>query len=207
MTTSGFFRVIDHDRAGEERRLDRRRRRARRSTRLQTGGPGTGPTTLLLIDPDHPGQLTARSNRGWGRLLARLLAPTLDRQLAQGRPSESSHLSAVRAQALVSPAVRCTLAENWESLVVQAHTPPALRDSRVPINRAGIIACEPEIQALLDALLAPLPVPARGVAMASWLLADGAGPVYDPRYSADLGRVVREATTRLDPSVTLAGSR
>jgi hypothetical protein len=174
--------------------------------RLQTDGPGTGTTTLLLIDPDHPG-LTARSNRRWGRLLARLLGPTLDRRLAQGLPSESSHLSAVRAQVLVSPAVRCALAQNWESLLVQARTPPVMRDPRVPVNRDGIIACEPDIRALLDALLAPLPVPARGVAVASWLLADGAGPVYDRRHSADLGTAVREATAQLDPSVTLVGSR
>jgi len=175
--------------------------------RLRSEGPATGPTTLLLIDPDHPGPLTARSNRRWGRLLARLLAPTLDRRLAQGRPSESSHLSAVRAQVLVSPAVRCALAQNWESLMVQARTPPAMRDPRVPVNRDAIIAGELDIRALLDALLASLPVPARGVAMASRLLADGAGPVYDRRHSADLGTAVREATAQLHPSVSLVGSR
>jgi hypothetical protein len=174
---------------------------------LPTEGPGTGLTTLLLIDPDHPGPLTARPNRRWGRLLARWLAPALDRRLAQGHPSESSHLSAVRAQVLVSPARRCALAQNWESLLVQARTPPVMRDPRVPVNRKGIIACEPDIRALLDALQAPLPVPARGVAMASLLLAHGAGPVYDRRPSADLGTAVREATAQLDPSVSLVGSR
>ena len=108
---------------------------------------------------------------------------------------------------LVSPAQRGALAQNWESLLVQARRPPVTRDPRVPINRKGIIASEPDIRALLDALSTPLPVPARGVAMASWLLADGAGPVYDRRPSADLGTAVREASAQLDPSATLVGSR
>ncbi len=168
-------------------------------------GPRRRPRgqTLLLLDPDDPQQLTARSNRRWGRLVARLLAPSLDRQLAQGRSSESSRLLAVRAHLLVSPAVRHALARNWEDLLVRARTPPVPRDPRVPINRHSIVASEPEIREIGHALLAPLPVAARGVAMASRLLSDGRGPLYDRRRSADVSSAVRSVIAELDPSVSL----
>jgi hypothetical protein len=207
VTTAGFFRVIAHDSTGEERRSDRRQRRqARRSMRLQPEGPSTGPTTLLLIDPHDPQQLTARFNRRWARLFARLLASSLDRQLAQGRSPESNRLLAARAQVLVSPTMRRALAQNWANLLVQARIPPVVRDPRVPLNRDYIIAREPDIQQMLNALLAPLPAQARGAAMASWLLSDGTGPLYDRRRSADLGIALRESIAQLDPSVCLAPS-
>jgi hypothetical protein len=55
-----------------------------------------------------------------------------------------------------------------------------VREEAVPICHDRVITSEFEIREMLDALpMAPLPVPARGVAMASWLLIDGAGPVYN----------------------------
>jgi hypothetical protein len=102
--------------------------------------------------------------------------------------------------------MRLALAENWTNLVRQARTPRAVRDPRVPFNRGSVLACESLIHEMLDALLAPLPLPARGAAMASRLLSDGSGPVYDGRRSADLGVALRHAIAHLDPSVALASS-
>jgi hypothetical protein len=168
--------------------------------RLHPEGPNTGPTTLLLLGPSEPQQLTIRINRGWARIVARLLAPSLDRQLAQGCSPESSRLLAARAQVLVSPAMRLALAQDWENLLVQAHRPPAMRDPRVPLNRDCIVAYESEILEMLNALVAPLPAPARGTAMVSWLLSDGTGPLYGRRRSTELGTALREAMAQLDPS-------
>jgi len=171
--------------------------------RVELEGEGQKAVTLLLIDPDDPWQLTALSHRRWVHVVARLLASTLDYQLAEGRSPESHRLLAARAHVLVSPVRRRELVDSWENLLIQARRSPVMRDPRVPFNRQAIIECESDIQEMLKALLTPLPVPARGTAMASWLLRDGAGPIYNRRRSGDLGITLRETITQLDASVSL----
>jgi len=78
-----------------------------------------------------------------------------------------------------------------------------MRDPRVTLNRDCIVACEPDIREMLNALRDPLPISARGGAMVSWLLSDGTGPIYNRRRSAELGTAINEATAQLDPSVCL----
>ncbi len=170
--------------------------------RLQTEAADRG-RTLLLFDPTTSGRLTARIDRRWARLVARVLAPCLDRRLAQGRPPESGLLLAARAHLLVSPAMRLALAHQWESLVVQARTPPVPRDPRVPVNRDAILACRSDIEEMVNAVSAPRPTPARGLAMVSRLLTDGTGPLYRRCTSVELGAAIRETTAQLDPSLSL----
>lgn len=122
--------------------------------------------------------------------MARLLGPGLDHRLAVGRPPESRRLLAARAQVLVAPATRLTLAHQWIDLLAQARAPRAGRDPRVPVNRAGLVANEPEIRALLDVLASPAPVPVRGIASMSRLLTDGSGPVYLPQPADGLREVL-----------------
>ncbi len=165
----------------------------------------SGEATLLLTDPRRR-RLSARLSRRRTRLLARLLAPTLDRHLAKGEAPESALLLAARAQMLVAPETRRALAEGWQDVLTQAHQPTVTGDRRVPVNRDSVIACEAHMRAMVDALVVPLPVPARGAAMASWLLSDGAGPVYDRRRSSELDGAVRETIAQLDPWADLASS-
>jgi len=54
------------------------------------------------------------------------------------------------------------------------------------------VANDPEIRALLDVLVAGIPVHVRGIAVMSWLLADGAGPLYNRQCSNDLHKVLLE---------------
>ncbi len=152
---------------------------------------------MLVYRDEFPYRLTSRSNRRWWRMISQLLAPWLDHQLALGRSPDSRLLLAARAHVLVSPAKRQALAWHWVDLVDRARTPPVGRDPRVPINRAAIRASELEIEAMLDALVAPVPTPARGVALVSWLLTDGTGPVYNSRCSSALREGVLEATALL----------
>jgi hypothetical protein len=199
MTPSGLDRIMVGS-GTSERRIDRRQRlQTFRSTRLQQEETTTRPSTLLVIDPGNRQQLTARRNRWWTRLGARLLASYLDRQLAQGRPPEETRLLGARAQVLVSPVMRFTLAEMWSDTLEQVRRPPVMRNPRVPMNRDSIIASGQEIQTMIEALLAPAPVSVRGPAMVSWLLSDGAGPLYDRRRSADVADALREAIAQLDP--------
>jgi hypothetical protein len=157
------------------------------------------PTVLLLRDPDDKERLLTRPTRSRDRLIARLLAPSLDRQLAAGRPPECHRLLATRAQTLVSPEDRRALAARWEHLLEVARIQPARAIRRVPLCRDRIVGAESAVQDMLRALEAPSPVSARGAAMASILLSDGAGPLYNRQSSVDLIAAVREATAELDP--------
>jgi hypothetical protein len=65
---------------------------------------------------------------------------------------------------------------------------------------------EPVVRQMLVALVAPWPVPARGVAMANALLSDGAGPLYNRESSSDLLTALGHATHELDPSASLVSA-
>lgn len=177
--------------------IRQRRRWAGDQDRCRMTADGSPTRTLLIADPHHPDRLAGHVNRPWLRLLARLLASRLDRRLASGLPPESGVLVAARAERLVSPLHRWTLAQNWEALLAQVHRPPAMREPRVQVCRARIMAAEVEVRAMLRALVTPLPVSARGVALVNRLLCDGAGPLYNRHSMTDLDSLVREATTLL----------
>jgi hypothetical protein len=132
------------------------------------------------------------------RLLARVLAPSLDRQLASGRPAGSSRALANRAEHLTSPEGRRELVQRWAAVLDRAGRPPALLTSRAPLSRGALAAAEQDVREMLAVLAGDLPIDARGAATASWLLSDGTGPLYNLRSPVNLGAVVREATQQLD---------
>jgi hypothetical protein len=159
--------------------------------------------TVVLVD--DLGQLTDQQGRrlhAWDRALASWRGFSLDGRLAAGASPDRDRLLAARAQALVEPRRRQKLARDWGRLMRAARErPPA--GVHVPLRRDRIVAAEPEIRQLQDALQVRLPVPVRGVAMASHLLADAAGPVYSRRSRADLRDALRAATRQLDPWTAL----
>ena len=185
MKTSGLLQTIASGPSSPLPRAERRlRRQAIRSLRMQADNR---PKTLLFYESASPHRLTARINHRWSRLIARLLGPSLDHKLAEGCSPESHLLLAARAQVLVSPVKRLTLAHHWTDLVTQARTPPGPRDPRTAINRDSIVANESEIRALLDVLVTQTPVHVAGIAVMSSLLVDGAGPLYSRQRSHELG--------------------
>ena len=129
---------------------------------------------------------------------AALLGASLDDKLAEGHAPDTSPLLAARAQSLVSLTKRRALADNWLALLVEARGPVKLLNPSVPLVRGRFIAAQAQIEALAEALLAPMPT-SRGVAMASSLLSDGSGPIYNSACSTDLGLALREVIARLDP--------
>jgi hypothetical protein len=163
-----------------------------------TADGASGP--LLLLEAS---QLTARANGRWGRFLSTVRSSSLDRQLADGSAPESSRLLAARAHQLVGVPMRHAVAQGWQHLVARARTAPVIRSSRVQLPRRSIVACEPEINEMVEALTRPLPSSARGVATANWLLSDGTGPLYQCRHPEDLRAVLRRAIAQLDPSAPL----
>ena len=168
--------------------------------------PTGAPETLLLVGPDRPLGLTLRRSRRWARMAARVLAPTLDRRLADGQAPESSVLLAVRAQALVSPGLRRRDARLWGQLVKRASRPPVMRSPRTPLNRVAIGGCATRLSEVRSRLGEPGPVSARGVAMVNRLLRDGTGPLYDRRAAASrLGAALEEIVAAFDNGVAGQG--
>ena len=207
MPSPRAFAIVDHDWTAEERKAIRRQRRqAKQRDPNQPARNGVRTTTVLINDPLNPDRLASQPNGVWLRLTARLFASRLDRQLAAGLPPESNGLLAARAQALVSALMRTDLAVSWEAVLARINRPPAMRDPRMPLCRDRVAAAEDDVRAMLTALVAPLPVSARGVAMASQLLCDGRGPLFNRRSSADLGAAVRGVVAQLDPAMSLTSS-
>jgi hypothetical protein len=139
-------------------------------------------------------------------VLARTLGLRLDRRLAAGCSPDSASLLAARALDLVSVATRQALADNWEHLLSTAKHAPAPTLGRMALHRDRIIGAEPEVREIAACLRKPVPVTAAGVAAASVLLTDGAGPVYNLHAQPGLRDSLRLAIARLDPSVSLFAS-
>ena len=146
-------------------------------------------------------------------ILARVFGASLDTLLAVGCAPESSRLLTARARQLVSLHERRSLARSWEHLLRVARHAPRTRTSlslaaaaAVPVRAERIVMAEPAIRDLIGRLAAPLPVPARGVAMARLLLSDATGPVYSRRSRADLTAEIEAAAAQLDPALPLMPS-
>lgn len=127
----------------------------------------------------------------------------LDTQLAAGLSPDDERLRAIRADALVLPNRRRWLATQYDELASEARRQPPFPDLRPPLARRAILAAEGELHRLAQALRSPLPVPARGVALASLLLTDGTGPVYNPYSRRSLTEELRESIRFLDPASEL----
>jgi hypothetical protein len=163
--------------------------------------------TLELGEPD----LAVIGSRPLlGRVLARVFGASLDESLASGNAPESSRLLAARARDIVSLRRRTSMAGNWDHLLRVARrsrTPSVARSAAlagaITVCADRIVAAEPAIRELISRLSAPLPVPARGVAMASTLLTDSTGPVYNRRSPVTLAAALDAAITQLDPALPL----
>jgi hypothetical protein len=177
---------------------------------IRRGGPagddGVPSADLSIPDQRTPDRFEALPVRRLDALLARLLAPSLDRKLAAGCPPETHRLLAIRAQALVGAGMRRPLARAVEELLGERSGQPQTRRRHAPMRRDRIMAADSELRAMIDCLTLPLPVPARGVAMVTSLLRDGLGPLYNRNCTTDLRSIVGEAVAALEPSRRLDGS-
>ena len=163
----------------------------------------------VLLDDDL-GRLTVRPVSPWHRLLARILAASLDRQLASGAQPEANAILATRAIVLTSAGYRRALAANLRRMLAASVSPQALPrpvsagraagvalSPHIPIRRDWIARSAPELTELADRLTVRGPVPARGVALVSQLLADGGGPLYRAGGRENLGDLVGRAAQAL----------
>jgi hypothetical protein len=158
--------------------------------------------TLVLGDPFAPPPRRLRDG-----LLARVFGASLDASLAAGRAPESSRLLAARARDIVSLRRRRSMAGSWEHVLRVAQRAPRTGSPAaaraVPVCAARVVAAEPAIRDLMNRLAAPLPVPARGVAMARVLLTNASSPVYNRLAGVALSDAVAAAAAQLDPALPL----
>jgi hypothetical protein len=169
--------------------------------RRNTGQRGR---TVLVAGPDRWVLVPTRVR---DRLLAGWRALDLDAQLAAGEPETANRLRAVRAGMLVEPLRRRQLAASWADLLAASVHPTTSQIwMGVPVQRARIVAAAHDIERLADALREAGPVPARGVAIATLLLTNGASPVYARSSRVDLRAALRTAADCLDPSTTFTDS-
>ncbi len=157
--------------------------------------------TIVTGDP-----LALRPSRLTDRVLSRVFSASLDRRLAAGQAPESSRLLAARAQHIVALRSRQKMARNWENLLRRARRAPGAYQPALPVDGPRIVAGEPAIRELVRRLTAPLPVSARGVAMATELLTDAVGPVYNPHSRVSLAAALEAAIGQLDPALPLMKS-
>ena len=162
-------------------------------------------STLALGDP-----FALPSRRPGDGALARVFGASLDASLAAGCPPESSRLLTARARNIVSLRSRRSMAGNWEHVLRVARRAQRARHAgspapagAVPVCADRVVAAEPAIRDLVNRLAAPLPVPARGVAMARVLLTDANSPVYNRRSGVALTDAVAAAAAQLDPALPL----
>ena len=160
---------------------------------------------MYVLLGDDQGRLTFRRLRPWHRMLARSRAVRLDRELADGASPEASAALAARAMRLTSMEFRRGLAASLQRMLAAAGEPAAGRSllaaadrpPRVPFRLARIRQSAPRLAALAGRLVEPGPVPARGVAVLSQLVADGAGPLYREASRDDLGAIIERAAQAL----------
>jgi hypothetical protein len=131
------------------------------------------------------------------RLVARLRAGSLDRELALGVAPDSAGPLALRARALIGPCVRRTLARQLRRIVSDARGNHVWL-TQVPIRKPAVLDAADELAVLADRLADPGPVDVRGVAEVALLLTDGCGPLYYRGATDELRARVASALRRLD---------
>jgi hypothetical protein len=138
------------------------------------------------------------------RLLARLLATSLDRQLAAGRLPLPGTALARHASQITSPAGRAELARRWYRVLNLASRSAVSLAPRAPLRRQDVAESEADIRKLIAILASSRPIGARGAAAASWLLTDGTGPLYNGHAPVALADAIRAAIRDLDPAAPSA---
>jgi hypothetical protein len=159
---------------------------------------GPMATLVLLADGESGRRIVARRARLRERLAARWRAGSLERELARGAAPETAAALALRAQWLIGPAVRATLARRLLRLVGDARRGHVWPGTKVRPPRRAIVAAAQDLDLLAGRLLAPGPVSARGVAQVRLLLTDGCGPLYFGGSSVDLRSALARALEDLE---------
>jgi hypothetical protein len=124
----------------------------------------------------------------------------LDVELARGVPPEARAALALRAHTLGEPRTRQALAQSLRHILDNARLGASPRRGQIAALRADVLAAADQLERLIERLLEPGILAARGLAQVRVLLTDGGGPLYVRGASQDLTAVVVRALTQLEPA-------
>lgn len=158
--------------------------------------PMGGAAVIVLVEREEG--LRLHKVRLRDRLASRLLASSLDSELAAGTSPESSVRLALHAEHLHQPSQRRVLALSLRRVGAASQRATSPR-GRVPMDRDAVRRARPEIEAVASRLTSPGPVDVRGVARLRTLLADGSGPLYREKVPGRLRRELVASLASLDP--------
>jgi hypothetical protein len=145
--------------------------------------------------------LVARRARFRERLTARLGASRLDVELARGVPPEARAALALRARDLADMRTRTELAGSLRHVLDGARNGSRPRRAQIASLRADVLAAADLLERLIERLLEPGIVAARGCARVRLLLIDGASPLYFRGGSRDLRAAAVDALMDLEPAL------
>ncbi|MBI1378886.1 MAG: hypothetical protein GC157_15620 [Frankiales bacterium] len=135
------------------------------------------------------------------RLVARLTADRLDRALVAGVAPESQLVLALHARRIATESSRRRLADVLARLLEAGQEWDRTRSPGPAIAvLPRVWAARDDLAALEQALLAPAPLSARGIATVRRLLRDGEGPLYRYEATGDVGAMARDALRTLEPT-------
>jgi len=132
------------------------------------------------------------------RLIARMLAPWLDEELARGIGASLSEAHAARAEQLTGERVRRELARTLDKLVDRAQNPrPAYLSPLVRPCPEQVLDAMPLILSIRSRLLAGQPLAAQGIARLKTLLRDRSGACYTASAKGALTVALQEVSELL----------
>jgi hypothetical protein len=132
------------------------------------------------------------------RLIARMLAPWLDAELARGMGTSLSEAHAARAEQLTGARVRRKVARALDNLVDRAHNPrPAYLSPLLSPCPEQVRDAMPLILSIRSHLLSGQPLAAQGIARLKTLLRDRCGACYKARGEGALTVALQEVSDLL----------
>jgi hypothetical protein len=131
------------------------------------------------------------------RLRVRIRQRVLDREIADGLPSDFDAARAVRAQQLTSTAERCRVAASLADILKAADERHADPSAPLNVSHAEALAARHQIVALIEALRSERSVGPRGVALARQLIQSSGSPLSRARGSHSVQEAVSKAIAAL----------
>jgi hypothetical protein len=157
------------------------------------------PLVIVRSEEGDGAVLVARRARVRERLAARLCATWLDVELARGVPPEARAALALRAQTLGETRTRNALARSLRRVLDDARKGSLPRLGQVGTVRADVLAATDQLERLIERILEPGIVAARGCARVRMLLIDGKSPLYFRGARHDLWSAAADALAGLEP--------
>jgi hypothetical protein len=114
--------------------------------------------------------------------------------IASGTDPVAKPLRACEGRKLTAMRTRRRLARAIERLPSAALDPARAARVSVPLHRRTILAAQPALQDLANALVSPGPVGAQGVALARLLLSDAGSPLFGD----DLSKLTEAVVQAMD---------